>query len=442
MYVYDGGGSRLKRIVDDGVTTTTTLYVGNVEIEKVNGTEARRTVYYSGAFRIIGGANAGLYYTHGDHLGSVSALSDANGMKVAGSDVVYAPFGEVRAGSQSELTDFGYTRQRHDDSTGGLIYYRARYYLPGIQHFISADTIVPDPVDPQAFNRYSYVLNNPIKLIDPTGHAYACNDSMTRKECQQAQHATRPQLQAMYQQITVREIITQAVCEWNPQYCRGNGGNHNGYRRPGNNPGNSGNSGGGMPDFTDPNVAQAIIDLVEHEAQKPPPTPTKCTYHRCPGALEDMIDDYGGTDMHLPHDAFVWGRRVLVTGRIYDAATLGAPIKPIPSPTILGITLALDFFPCQVGASSGPDCLASATVDLGVFALSAVAAAAMTLTPLGPAGGAATYLIASSALSDAANRAGVKERLVDFYEDPCAHGVACDASQVPKPPQLGTSGIY
>ena len=46
----------------------------------------------------------------------------------------------------------------------------ARYYVPYLNRFISADTIVPDPANPQSFNRYSYALNNAINRIDPTGH--------------------------------------------------------------------------------------------------------------------------------------------------------------------------------------------------------------------------------------------------------------------------------
>ncbi|MCP4252170.1 MAG: hypothetical protein GY775_01960, partial [Candidatus Scalindua sp.] len=38
--------------------------------------------------------------------------------------------------------------------------------------FISADPIVPDPTNPQALNRYSYVLNNPLKYTDPSGHGF------------------------------------------------------------------------------------------------------------------------------------------------------------------------------------------------------------------------------------------------------------------------------
>jgi len=75
----------------------------------------------------------------------------------------------------SVVTDFGYTGQKIDNSTGGLMYYGARYYLPGIQHFISADTIVPG-AGSQALNRYSYVNNNPVNYTDSSGYE-ACDDS-------------------------------------------------------------------------------------------------------------------------------------------------------------------------------------------------------------------------------------------------------------------------
>jgi len=117
-----------------------------------------------------------LYVRHGDHLGSTSVLSDSSGAKVTNSEVVYAPFGEVRVGSLPTLTDLGFTGQPLDRSTAanpndGLMYYGARYYLPGLRRFISADSVVPQPFNSQAYNRYSYVLNNPIRLIDPSGHA-------------------------------------------------------------------------------------------------------------------------------------------------------------------------------------------------------------------------------------------------------------------------------
>jgi hypothetical protein len=45
-----------------------------------------------------------------------------------------------------------------------------RWYDAQLGRWISADTIVPDPANPQSFNRYSYVYNNPLKYIDTTGH--------------------------------------------------------------------------------------------------------------------------------------------------------------------------------------------------------------------------------------------------------------------------------
>jgi hypothetical protein len=54
----------------------------------------------------------------------------------------------------------------------GLLFYRARFYAPSLGRFVSADTIVPDGKNPQAWNRYSYVVNSPLKYIDPSGHCW------------------------------------------------------------------------------------------------------------------------------------------------------------------------------------------------------------------------------------------------------------------------------
>ncbi|MCP4308504.1 MAG: RHS repeat-associated core domain-containing protein [bacterium] len=64
----------------------------------------------------------------------------------------------------------GYTGQRLDASTG-LMFYNARYYDPTISRFISADTIIPNPADPQDLNGYAYVGNNPINSVDLSGRA-------------------------------------------------------------------------------------------------------------------------------------------------------------------------------------------------------------------------------------------------------------------------------
>ena len=56
------------------------------------------------------------------------------------------------------------------DSTG-LYWYSSRFYDPSVGRFLSPDTLVPDPKNPQALNRYSYVYNNPLRYNDPSGHA-------------------------------------------------------------------------------------------------------------------------------------------------------------------------------------------------------------------------------------------------------------------------------
>jgi hypothetical protein len=48
-----------------------------------------------------------------------------------------------------------------------------RTYLPEIGRFISPDTLVPDPGNPQSHNRYSYVLNSPVNYTDPSGYLWS-----------------------------------------------------------------------------------------------------------------------------------------------------------------------------------------------------------------------------------------------------------------------------
>ncbi|MEW6715768.1 MAG: RHS repeat-associated core domain-containing protein, partial [Nitrospirota bacterium] len=64
-----------------------------------------------------------------------------------------------------------FTGQEEDAETG-LYYYGARYYDPVLGRFVSADSIVQDPFEPQTLNRYSYVINNPLKYVDPNGHFF------------------------------------------------------------------------------------------------------------------------------------------------------------------------------------------------------------------------------------------------------------------------------
>jgi RHS repeat-associated protein len=79
-------------------------------------------------------------------------------------------------------TDFSFTGQVGHELTG-LIYYNARWYDPYLTRWLQPDTIVPGPSNPQALNRYSYVLNDPIKYTDPSGHYYCTGGELDAAAC-------------------------------------------------------------------------------------------------------------------------------------------------------------------------------------------------------------------------------------------------------------------
>jgi len=108
-----------------------------------------------------------VHYLHGDHLGSTSLVTDGSGGVVARR--LFRPYGEERYHEGTLPTDFGFTAQREDGSTG-LVFMHARYYDARLGRFVQADTIVPEPGNPQEWNRYSYCLNSPVTYVDPDGH--------------------------------------------------------------------------------------------------------------------------------------------------------------------------------------------------------------------------------------------------------------------------------
>ncbi len=111
-------------------------------------------------------SNNGFFFVISDHLGSTSVIANSSGQLV--DKTYYLPFGSYRRGDSSILTESGFTSHLHNDDLG-LTYMNARFYSPVTARFISADTIVPDPTNPQTYNRYSYVHNSPLNFTDPTG---------------------------------------------------------------------------------------------------------------------------------------------------------------------------------------------------------------------------------------------------------------------------------
>ncbi len=104
--------------------------------------------------------------SEGAGLGSTALVTNASGGVV--DQQRYYPYGAGRPTDTALPTDYRFTGQRRE-GTIGLYDYGARFYDPALGRFISADTVVPQPGNPQALNRYSYVLNNPLRYTDPTG---------------------------------------------------------------------------------------------------------------------------------------------------------------------------------------------------------------------------------------------------------------------------------
>lgn len=120
-------------------------------------------------------------YFHRDALGSVVAITDQNGTLAM--TMSHDLFGRRRninltaANDPSTLPrvfgNEGYTG--HEELPDlGLIHMNGRVYDPRIGRFLSADPNIPDPTNTQSYNRYSYVMNNPMNWVDPTGFAGLC----------------------------------------------------------------------------------------------------------------------------------------------------------------------------------------------------------------------------------------------------------------------------
>jgi RHS repeat-associated protein len=160
--VYDGDGKRVKSTFNG---TTSTYFVG-VHYEVTGSTVTK--YYYAGAQRIAMRTGGTLKFIIGDHLGSTSLVTDANGNNPV--ETRYKAWGEVRHASGPTPTDYTYTGQYSYTDDFGLMFYNARWYDSALGRFAQADSIVPDPSNTQAWDRYSYVHNNPLRYVDPTGH--------------------------------------------------------------------------------------------------------------------------------------------------------------------------------------------------------------------------------------------------------------------------------
>jgi len=185
-YTYDGDGHRVRSVITAGSQVTETHYVGAHYERTLN---SGNTKYYTIAGQLVAferssgyGVDWGRRFVFRDHLGSTNVIINGSSGLLLWRDR-YLPFGDVRDTYRKDAgfslqTQYRFTGQRLEQRLGapeggldrGLYFYGARWYDSSLGRFIQADTIVPQPGNPQSLNRYSYVLNNPLRYMDPSGH--------------------------------------------------------------------------------------------------------------------------------------------------------------------------------------------------------------------------------------------------------------------------------
>ena len=174
---YDAEGTRVAKVGPAGtVITLGGLYErhidaqGTTDVYKIPGPEGVVAQISLNPAEPNGGK---VTYIHGGRKGSVHVASSAAGAPEP--TLYYDPFGAritfhgTPVASVPGDLNIGFNGLDHDDELG-LINQRGRVYNPLLRRFLTPDPIVSNPLNGQTWNPYSYVRNDPVNRIDPTGY--------------------------------------------------------------------------------------------------------------------------------------------------------------------------------------------------------------------------------------------------------------------------------
>jgi RHS repeat-associated protein len=168
LYTYDGAGNRVQR-------SSGKLYWYGGGIDPLSESDAsgnitEEYIFFNGrrAAMLTISTSAVDYYVE-DQIGSSRVITNSSGAIQDDSD--FTPYGTELSYSSGSGNHYKFTGKERDTETG-LDDFAARFYTSQFGRFMSADdSKYMVAADPQTFNLYSYVANNPINAVDPTGHS-------------------------------------------------------------------------------------------------------------------------------------------------------------------------------------------------------------------------------------------------------------------------------
>ncbi|WP_372627984.1 toxin TcdB middle/N-terminal domain-containing protein, partial [Arsukibacterium sp.] len=160
--------------------TTDTLYIDGLYERMTKSTGESEHKFYVGNAVITKRSNSihsDILYLHKDNQGSTISITNAGGNVVQ--QFIYDPWGKQYSVSTSSLFT---TYSNPGDSKGytghkmindfDVIHMGGRTYNPVLGRFMQADPFIQAPSNLQNYNRYSYVLNNPMSYTDPSGYIF------------------------------------------------------------------------------------------------------------------------------------------------------------------------------------------------------------------------------------------------------------------------------
>ncbi|NQZ11383.1 MAG: hypothetical protein HRT35_29880, partial [Algicola sp.] len=187
QFGYGPARHRFKRtdIDNEKAETTTTHYLGNVEVitRPTGVVEYKRAINGGVIVTTRSNGTSDVRYLHKDHLGSIDMITDESGLLVQ--SLSFDAFGKRRdtlswdqfadpyfqlanINDILNITTRGFTGHEMLDQVG-LIHMGGRVFDAHLGRFLQADPIIQAPTNSQSYNRYSYVLNNPLSYTDPSG---------------------------------------------------------------------------------------------------------------------------------------------------------------------------------------------------------------------------------------------------------------------------------